>query len=538
MSRIPADPLASEGKDAESAWDQVGLCIERVEGPALPPDGGEPWGQPYNEVVRREDSFGNERWGGGYSIGLTLEAVDGGPYGNETRIHGEVTGSATAFEVQRDVVSAVLEGYSRQNGDARLGADLVFLGRFTYPLFSYEGSFSDMREYTHLVLQVPVRYVMGGIPVNLDIEIWAVLGYTVSGQLLTNGIGARLEPYLATVGTVRASIGPKILRAAATGTVELLQIGVPINVAFTVSPGAEEGIVFGWAATADLDAHWLEGMIDVSIEVDERITDRRLSETLADWEGYSSSTVIAEGSGAVQVSAGTSECGAAERSDWPPRPMSTVDLGDPTSASALEIAESLALLPPGRSNAHPRVQWLVELQSRLLEEPSLGPELAEACRNGRGPSCLPPLTSVLGAVSTEQSLDVLAALAEDSRLDDESRIGALAAAGLALRPSTRLVEAVLHVLDDSQGAVEETAAYAVGNLANNLEERAPLQSELLTRALLGRMSAEDDAVRRTVMVRALANTGNAVALEHLEVIAASEQEPASVRAEAARAVAR
>jgi hypothetical protein len=524
---IPRDPLAHTGDVVETPWETVGLCIEASEGPPTPPGPGAPRGERFVEIVNRQDELGNVRWGAGYSAGLALELIEDGPGGAETRLRGDITAHAIVFETRNDVVSAVLEGYSRQDGDARLSAALVFVGRYVYPLFVYEGSFSHARDLSHRVLEVKVPYAVGGWPVELTIGIWGVLGYSVSGQLFPTGFGVGAEPY--GVAIARANVGTghaDIAHAAVSGSVELLDVALPLRAAFDVSREPEGGLSFGWSAVAELDARWLDGRLDLGVTVPKR----RFAETLADWEGYGSHTVLAQGSGSVRVTTRASECGPAALHGAPSGPVLAEVGAGPDADTPAEWVDAIARLPHGREHAHARVRWLGALTDALLEDPELARELATAAVDA------PDVVAALGAAGCPSCLHALAELAEDRGAPEEIRVRAIATAGLVLAPSPTLVEAVLRVLAGSDGAVEETASYALGNLAATLGEHDPRAAARLTGELLTRSEAETSPARRAVLVRALANTRAAEGLERAAHIAADGSEDPAVREAAEQAL--
>jgi len=537
VEQLATDPLAFDGNVEETPWAPRALCIEFSDNsvdPLDPSGAGEPPRQRFVELVQRADEFGNERWGAGYSAGLILEVVEDIDGTTESRLRGELIGRATVFETERDLVSVALDGYSRENGDARISADLVFLGRYVYPLFVHEGSFSRARDYTHRVLVVPVVHPMRAWTVNLDIEVWATLGYSVSGQLFPTGLGVRVEPYAAVTATATASVGPEIIKAGVTGSLELIEVGLPIQAAFAVSGHDEGGVVVGWSSLVGLEAEWLDGRIDVGIEV----PGRKLAETLAEWDGHGSNTVLAEGGGSVRVRTGATDCGPAALLPGLPGPElglervpgPRAELDPSSSISPLDGIEALALLPPGRGSARVRAELLTALTAALVEDPTLAEEFVAASERA------PDLVAALGAASSSEAASALVALAQEESANEELRIRAIANVGLMSSPPSHAVDALLRLLENTEGALEETTSYALGNLAATLRGSDPSRASALTAVLLARSYGPASAARRATQLRALANTRADAGLDRLSLVAHDASEDPSVRQVAALAL--
>ena len=137
------------------------------------------------------------------------------------------------FDLSANVIRIVLDGSSAADGKAAFDANLSILDRFTYPLFSYEGNFSDEKNFSASLFTATtgVPLVPGLAPVEVSASIVGQLGYLVSGMVLAQwNRGARAAAGISVLVSAQAHVGAAgIASARVEGQLELLTISLPIQ---------------------------------------------------------------------------------------------------------------------------------------------------------------------------------------------------------------------------------------------------------------------------------------------------------------------
>ncbi len=297
MELSPEDE-ASEGKTGEAAYQPTNFCLEGGPIPNGPNLGPAALGDLVVGTSGRADEFGNESWGAGYGAELSLQGISGGPHGAETVIRGELVGSAIVFDLAADVVRIGLDGKSTADGMTGFDADLTILDRWSFPLLSYEGDFSDEQHFSAPLFTATtgVPLVPGLAPVEVEASAVGQLGYLVSGQILPRGIAILVRPQASVLVTAQANVGAAgVASARVEGQLELLTISVPIQAALTFDE--TDGIEFAWDVRVDIDADWLAGDLQL---IATAFGEERYRKAIAEWNGWHlSTTKLSDGAGEI-----------------------------------------------------------------------------------------------------------------------------------------------------------------------------------------------------------------------------------------------
>ena len=408
----------------------------------------------------RADGFGNESWGAEYGAELSLRGVTGGPHGNETVVRGELVGRATVYDISADVVRIVLDGTSAADGKAEFDANLSILDRYTYPLFSYEGNFSDEKRFSAQLLTATtgVPLVPGLAPVEVNASIVGSMGYLVSGQILPKGIAILVRPEASVLATATAQAGVgNIASARVEGQLELITISVPIQAALTFDE--KEGIEFRWDVRVDMDADWLGGDIEV---IATALGQDRYRKSLAEFEGYHLSTThLSNGAGEIFPGA-PGNCGASELQADRRSITDALQMPAPVDAGSTGSLDALLVAAPalGQSADLRHAAWLqTSLAAAIREDAGQIERLAESID---GPD--PVSVAMIGALEENGTAQARAALVElaeqlESSTDVQQRVLLLQVLGNVGADQTQ--DVVAQALADARPEVRKAAVVAL-----------------------------------------------------------------------------
>jgi hypothetical protein len=531
---VPAPNWASGGRTGESLLSPHPLCVHGTD-TAVPETSVPEAPKTFGDSFVRQDSFGNNHWGGGYELNFDVRVTESAS-ALEAQARADLVGKATLFGKKGDVARAVLNAHVQAGGETKMSADLVFLGKYVYPLFSATGSFVDGRAYTHQMLEVHFDHlVKTGVPVGLELAAWVTLGFTASGQAVADGLAGRFTPYVGAVATGSVGVlvglgGINVVGGKLVGSVELVSVRAPFQAGLRFA-GSDRDLRVDWSATSDLELHWLAGTLSAELEFIDN-ENLRLSQLLARWDGYRSSHRLGSGRGAVVLPLAPTECALEATSGGPsfdgdPSRLAHA-LHDPYRSLDAATWDDLILPLENLSELHPRdrAERLEELKRRLRHDPAA----AGAMTAYLGGSAGPLLTAALGAAGTPAALEVLLDLAAGKATRDlDLRISAIAALGLSPRINGKAVRTLLALLRESTGALEETAAYALGNATASLAETAPNVAAEIDAELLARTEGVRTERDLWIAVRAASNAGDARTLVILRRIVAAQRPTVRLR---------
>jgi|GEM_PF-2218210 len=438
---------AAEGKTAEAQYDPTQFCLDNDMAPITPNVGPSALGDTVLGTSGRADGFGNETWGAEYGAELSLQGVSGGPRGVETLIRGELVGAATVFDFSQNVVRIALDGVSAGDGHTGFDATLTILDRFSYPLFDYEGNFSDEKHFSAPLFTATtgVPLVPGLAPVEVSATATGQLGYLLSGQILPKGIAVVVRPEAAILVTAQANVGAEgIASARVEGQVELIRLSVPIQAALTFEE--DGGIEFSWDVRVDMDAAWLAGDLEV---VASAFGQDRYRKSIAEWEGWELTvTNLTDGSGEIFPGA-PAVCGASE-----------LELGD-------AVFDRLTLAPADTSAS----TEVVELDLGAEERPEEGlAMLRGAWKDSAGPERTTAGYAFANAIasSSPYAPEVVAGFVDDLVLDYdaaqdlEERLILLHMLGNA--GSTRTLPVLQEALEDDERRIRVAAVQGLRHI--------------------------------------------------------------------------
>jgi HEAT repeat protein len=527
---LDAEEDAEGGKTGEASFDPTRFCLENEDGPRGPHVGPAALGANVLGTSGRADGFGNESWGAEYGATLSLKGVEGGPRGTETRVRGELVGRATAYDVTADVVRIALDGHSAADGNAAFDANLTILDRFVYPLFSYEGDFSDEKSFSAPLLTATtgVPLVPGLAPVEVEVAVTGQLGYLVSGQLLPRGIAILVRPQATILATATASASAiGIAQARVEGHLELLELSVPIQVALLYDE--EDGLQFRWDVRVDLSADWLAGTIDL---VASAFGQERYRKSLAQWEGYHLATThLSDGAGEIFPGhPGNCDPSRLIRDDAAGDPL-TLALAGSSDAAANDL-DRFESNDGGRDEAVRAALDASHTARWVQADPSAAGVVALAAREATGHG--DRMLSALAQAGGPDAEAALRALGVDSSLDADVRARATAALGRVAVPEPETIEHLRTTFDRAEGELATVAGYALGTALGARRPFDPEGTDTTIAALERRYVETATLADRIVLLQVLGNVGADRTLPLLQAELA-DPEP-QIRAAAAHAL--
>jgi len=539
---------AGEGKTAEAQYEPTKFCLDNDAPPLTPNVGPAALGETVLGTSGRADEFGNETWGAEYGAELSLQGVSGGPRGVETLIRGELVGSATVFDFSQDVVRIVLDGVSAGDGMTGFDASLVILDRFTFPLFDYEGNFSDEKHFSAplFTANTGVPLVPGLAPVEVSATATGQLGYVISGQILPKGIVVVVRPEAAILVTAQASVGSEgIASARVEGQVELIRLSVPIQAALTFDD--QNNIEFSWDVRVDMDAAWLSGDLEV---VASAFGEDRYRKSIAEWEGWDLTVShLSDGAGSIFPGApGTCTPSELQRGD---DTLDRLALAPETAPETARTGPSEVLDLGLQADAEGAVP------TETLAELSQAFERASGAQRNKAGYALGNALSVLSPYEPEVATASIESLEAAYRSTDDVDEQVLLLRVLGNAGSTNSLPLIQEALEHEERRVRVTAVQALRHVpdreaddtlsgvmfdthAHAQVRAAAVRTAGARRTTSGYEAVADLAVRDTdswVQVAALHTLGRAVtrsedaaeALRHLEANADLEQVRAIAR---------
>ena len=510
----PPDAEASGGKIADDDWQTRAVCLtDEMAQPLLAP------APPvHKDLFRREGAFGNKRWSGGYYLDVVTDATQE-LSGRRISSRVEAGVNATLFEQPNlDLARIVLTSTALDAEPAHLSADLVFGGRFVFPIFDFTGGFTVSKAKTFPLVEIYYVYPFAGeLSLTLEFEVWGTLGFELSGQAHGFGLSAKAAARagLAVAGGVSIGDTTQIVKASLRGGLELIDAEAPVGVGFLIDPTQADPEV-SWYLTCGAELHWLRG--DITIEAS--LLSKDVKKVLAEWPGYESKRELALGRGALTIDPPTHQCQMVPAAASPSVGLPSVPSPASMSAAGFELPsfERVMATLGSQPSLAEQAEALSALKRILRDQRVSRDEVVASLDSERSAD----VVAALGADGSERSLEILLAAAKNLELSEDLRVSALASLGLSLRVSVDAVQ-TLRGLRLETPTLRETALYALGNAADTLAAAQPEIAESVVAELAERASASSAPSQHVVATRALGNVGTVGAREALQRLAHSNE---------------
>lgn len=159
-----------------------------------------------------------------------------------------------------------------------------------------------------------------------------------------------------------------------------------------------------------------------------------------------------------------------------------------------------------------RTLAMERLRALFLLSPAEAQKVSAVLRSGLEPTAASPMIGALSAASTPEALSTLVKTLEDSSLEKLVRADAVAALGVADKPTREGIDALKRTTRESDPMLRDTATLALGNAALQLQDEDARGAESLLGELGTAYRTASSPEQKAMILRALGNTRSANAL--------------------------
>lgn len=249
-----------------------------------------------NKTWSKGDSFGDENFGGAYSVSATLTGKRDG-----LAVKGDLNAEASLFGNTQNIVKVDVAAQAAVVGrSASENIDVFVVGKNIFHHARSSGTsdgsgitLSLAKNFDVSFFDASKRFWVGPIPIRVRAKASGSAGFNFNSSIGVFAVHADLRPSAKAIATASASIDAGVGEAGVDGSLNLVDATVPTTGSLDLNTSG-----ISYEVASDLALNYLSGRINVWGKL---IFGKRHEKKIADWSGTTKNIALAHESGCIKL---------------------------------------------------------------------------------------------------------------------------------------------------------------------------------------------------------------------------------------------
>lgn len=246
----------------------------------------------FNKVWSKSNTYGNSKFGAGYSASLTLNATGASGTAND-RISAEAKGTANVTVLG---ATGGLEGYAYGKIQNTTASDNMYLKVLGTTVWSHTGAttMSASPSWSRTLASASTLIWLGPVPVTLSASGSGTLGVQASFGYSGGALTAKARPYGNLKATASAGVDLLVAAAGVSANLTLINASLPAQASLTLLTAADGKSQFGYNLDLDAALNTLSGNVQLWAKVWYLFGSKKWTTTVASWSGITATYPIVD----------------------------------------------------------------------------------------------------------------------------------------------------------------------------------------------------------------------------------------------------
>ncbi|WP_021781242.1 hypothetical protein [Myxococcus hansupus] len=256
-----------------------------TEGPGgqVDPSTANTGGQPFSKTFHKSEGFGNNTFGAGYVIDVSLNGIPATPSAG-AKLDAVAEGKiwAKAFSAnQREVVRARAAGSAQQNAFASAKVNVYVMGSQVYSKDLLSGTLVDETLFNRTFFSASKTFTILFIPVTVTAALNGNAGIKVDGSVDTTVVKLVATPKGSIYASASAAVNVFVASIGVEGSLTLITASLPTT-GQLVSTSCNS---LDWNLKSDFNINTLSGNLKAFVKIKLFFIKKKASLTIAKWSG-------------------------------------------------------------------------------------------------------------------------------------------------------------------------------------------------------------------------------------------------------------
>ncbi|WP_141621474.1 hypothetical protein [Myxococcus sp. AB036A] len=273
-----------------------------TEGPGgqVDPSTANTGGQPFSKTFHKSEGFGNNTFGAGYVIDVSLNGIPATSSAGaklDAVAEGKIWAKAFSSN-QREVVRARAAGSAQQNAFANAKVNVYVLGSQVYSKDLTSGTLVDEPLFNRTFFSASKTFTILFIPVTVTASLNGTAGIKVDGSVNTTVVKLIATPKGSIYASASAAVNVWVASIGVEGNLTLINVSLPTT-GQLVSTSCS---TLDWNLKSDFNLNTLSGNLKAFVKVKLLFIKKKASLTIAKWSGSTKNWTLVNTTSTVPLS--------------------------------------------------------------------------------------------------------------------------------------------------------------------------------------------------------------------------------------------